>query len=135
MHETMFEYQFDLSKDYWLTCIKKLSAMDVNQFKFFIDHDYKYTLYLDDLPSAVGLRDKYNMELPVNYFEGIPVGFYQEDEITGLRTYALYNHFDITVIINHTVENHQRVVGFEVEPKSIMEGTERKNIDSKKANP
>jgi hypothetical protein len=93
--------------------------MDVNQFKFFIEHDYKYTLYLDDLPSAVGLRDKYNMELPVNYFDGIPVGFYTEDKVTGLRSFALYNHFDITVIINHTVENHQRVVGFEVEPKSI----------------
>lgn len=106
MHETMFEYQFDTQKSYWVPCVKELSAMDVNQFKFFIDHDYKYTLYLDDLPSAVGLRDKYNMELPVNYFEGIPVGFYQEDEVTGLRSYALYNHFDITVIINHTVENH-----------------------------
>ena len=106
MHETMFEYQFDTQKSYWAPCVKELSAIDVKQFKFFIDHDYKYTLYLDDLPSAVGLRDKYNMELPVNYFEGIPVGFYQEDEVTGLRSYALYNHFDITVIINHTVENH-----------------------------
>ncbi len=75
------------------------------------------------------------MELPVNYFDGIPVGFYQEDEVTGQRSYALYNHFDITVIINHTVENHQRVVGFEVEPKSIQEGPERKNLESKQANP
>jgi Endomembrane protein 70 len=107
----------------------------VNQFKFYIDHDYKYTLYLDDLPSAVGLRDKHNEELPVNYFDGIPVGFYSVDEITGMNHYAIYNHFDITVIINHTVENHQRVVGFEVEPRSIMEGSLRKEIDQKKARP
>jgi len=90
---------------------------------------------LDDLPSAVGLRDRFNEELPVNYFDGIPIGFYEEDETTGMKHYALYNHFDIVVIINHTVENHQRIVGFEVEPKSIMEGDQRKNIDLKSQTP
>jgi hypothetical protein len=90
-----------------------------------IDHDYKYTLFLDDLPSAVILRDKNNRDLPPNYFDGIPVGYYETDEVTGIRRYALYNHFDITVIIHHTVENHQRVVGFEVEPWSLMEGSTR----------
>ena len=135
MHETAFEYQFDQSKNYWSACVKDLSSYDINQFKFFIDHDYRYTLYLDDLPSAVGLRDKFNEELPVNYFDGIPIGYYVEDEVTGLRSYALYNHFDIIVIINHTVENHQRIVGFEIEPKSIMEGEQRKNIDQKKLSP
>lgn len=106
MHETMFEYQFNLAKAYEHVCYKDLTASHVNQFKFFIDHDYRYTLYLDDLPSAVGLRDKYNAELPLNYLDGIPVGFYEVDETTGQRKYALYNHFDIIVIINHTVEDH-----------------------------
>jgi hypothetical protein len=97
----------------------------VNSFKFFIDYDYKYTLYLDDLPSAVIMRDKNNRDLAPNFFDGIPVGYYETDEITGIRRYALYNHFDIVVIIHHTVENHQRVVGFEVEPYSFKEGPTR----------
>ena len=80
---------------------------------------------MDDLPSAVIMRDKSNRDLPPNYFDGIPVGFSVTDEVTGLRRYALYNHFDIIVIIHHTLEGHQRVVGFEVEPYSFMEGPTR----------
>ncbi len=52
-----------------------------------------------------------------------------------MREYALYNHFDIIVIINHTVEDHQRIVGFEVEPKTIAESENRKNVDLKKHTP
>ena len=89
--------------------------------KFFIDHDYRYNLYLDDLPSATIMRDANNRELPPNYYAGIPIGFYQTDKITGEKRFALYNHLDITVIIHHTVEDHQRVVGFEVEPYSLKD--------------
>ena len=105
MHETAFEYVFN-QNNYYAPCHKELTAIDVNQFKFFIDYDYKYTLYLDDLPSAVIMRDKSNRDLPPNYFDGIPVGYFVTDEVTGMRRYALYNHFDIIVIIHHTVENH-----------------------------
>ena len=120
MHETAFEYVVDQSTFYY-PCHKEFTATDVNTFKFYIDYDYKYTLYLDDLPSAVILRDKNNRELAPNFFDGIPVGYFVTDEVSGLRRYALYNHFDITVIVHYTVENHQRIVGFEVEPYSLSE--------------
>ena len=41
----------------------------------------------------------------------------------------IYNHLDITVLINYTIEGHQRIVGFEVEPSSIAEGIKRANND------
>jgi len=91
-----------------------------NQFKFMIDHDYTYNLYLDDLPSATIMRDSNNRELPPNYYAGVPIGYSVKDEL-GNKRYALYNHIDITVIIHHTVEDHQRVVGFEIEPFSMAE--------------
>lgn len=74
--------------------------------KFFIDHDYRYTLYLDDLPSATIMRDAHDRELPPNYYAGIPIGYFETDKTTGEKRYALYNHLDITVIIHHTVEDH-----------------------------
>jgi hypothetical protein len=78
MHETAFEYVVDQGYFYYL-CHKELTATDVNTFKFYIDHDYKYTLYLDDLPSAVIVRDKNNRELAPNFFDGIPVGYFVTD--------------------------------------------------------
>jgi hypothetical protein len=85
-----------------------------------IQHDFRYKLYLDDLPSATILRDKKNRELPVNYESGIPIGEFQ-----GLSKIMIYNHLDITVLVHDTVEGHHRIVGFEVEPFSIAEGPNR----------
>lgn len=87
-----------------------------------IQHDYKYKLYLDGLPSAVILRDKKNRELPVDYTSGIPIG-----EFHGLGKVMIYNHFDIIVKVHTTMEGHHRIVGFEVEPYSIAEGPNRIN--------
>jgi len=37
----------------------------------------------------------------------------------------IYNHLEINVIIQNTVEGSHRIVGFEVEPFSISEGPSR----------
>lgn len=81
-HETAYSYKFN-QNSYISPCHKEYTATDVDKFKFYIDYDYKYTLYLDDLPSAVILRDNKDREIPPNYFDGIPVGYYVIDEITG----------------------------------------------------
>ena len=85
-----------------------------------MQHDFRYTLYLDDLPSATIMRDNDNKELPPNYFEGIPIGKFE-----GLGKIKLYNHLDITVLIHDTLEGHHRIVGLEVEPFSLGEGPNR----------
>ena len=41
----------------------------------------------------------------------------------------IYNHLDIIVLINYTIEGHQRIVGFEVEPFSLAEGPKRAQND------
>ena len=84
-----------------------------------MQHDYGYQLYLDNLPSATILRDQNKKELPVDYFKSVPIGVYEY----GRK--MIYNHLDITVIVHDTLEHHHRVVGFEVEPFSMMEEDNR----------
>jgi hypothetical protein len=54
--------------------MKTLTHAEIQSFSFFMQHNYTYTLYMDDLPSAVIMRDVHNKELPPNYQEGIPIG-------------------------------------------------------------
>jgi hypothetical protein len=55
------------------------------------------------LPSATILRDKYNQELPVDYFEGVPIGRYEYDA-SGFPRIVIYNHLEMNVIIHTTDE-------------------------------
>jgi hypothetical protein len=55
------------------------------------------------------------------YVEGVPIGYFREST----KETVIYNHLEITVFIQHTVESHQRIVGFEIIPYSIGEGPER----------
>jgi len=91
-----------------------------------MQHDFGYTLYLDDLPSATILRDKEDREMAPDYGKGIPVGKFE-----GLGKIMLYNHLDITVVVHDTLEGHHRIVGFEVEPFSLAEDQHRLANDPK----
>jgi hypothetical protein len=73
------------------------------------------------------MRDKLNKDLPPNYFEGIPVGIFSVQNWD--QFIMIFNHLEITVHINYTIEGHQRIVGFEVEPFSIAEGPKRAQND------
>lgn len=101
-HESPYQYIFGVDRNI-IACMKSLSHGEREQFSFFIQHDYRYTLYLDDLPSATILRDNNNKELPVDYLEGIPIGRYEQEN--GYPQIVVYNHLDIKVIIHHTVED------------------------------
>ena len=101
-HESPYQYRFGVDRNI-IACMKSLSHGEREQFSFFIQHDYRYTLYLDDLPSATILRDKNNKELPVDYLDGIPIGRYEQ--LDGYPRVVVYNHLDIKVIIHHTVED------------------------------
>jgi len=101
-------------------CTKTLTQGQIEQFSQMIQHNYKYKLNIDGLPSATILRDKKNKELPVDYQSGIPIGEYH-----GLGKIMIYNHLDIVVRVHTTMEGHHRIVGFEVEPYSMAEGPHR----------
>jgi hypothetical protein len=79
-------------------------------------HDYEYRLYIDDLPSAT-LVPTNDGTKKVDYFEGIPIGLYVESS----DKLYLFNHLNITIYAHDTIEGHERIVGFEVQPMSIAE--------------
>lgn len=85
-----------------------------------MQHNFGYTLYLDNLPSATILRDSQDREMEPDYGKGIPIGKFE-----GLGKIMLYNHLDITVIVHDTIEGHHRIVGFEAEPFSLAEDQHR----------
>ena len=57
----------------------------------------------------------------VDFLEGTPIGVYSK----ATDLIIIYNHLNITVYTHSTLEGHERIVGFEVEPMSIGEGDYR----------
>ena len=102
--EAPYEYKLDVDRS-WVSCMKTLSHSEVQSFSFFMQHNYTYTLYMDDLPSATIVRDEHNRDLPPNYFEGIPIGIFSMPSRSEHKI-MIYNHLDITVLVHHTIEGH-----------------------------
>jgi len=80
-------------------------------------------LVLDGLPSATIIR--YGNEEKVDYMGGIPVGREVRELGETISKIMIYNHLEITVEVHHTLEGHQRIVAFDVEPFSLPEGPDR----------
>lgn len=79
-----------------------------------IKRRYRYQLFIDGLPNAT-LEKNGQGVLEPNFKEGIYVG-----NITKEGEVILYNHLDITIKTHHvTGGNEVRIVGFEVEPRSV----------------
>ena len=58
--QSPYSYMFEINKMGSMglsVCTKTLNLSEWNQFSFFIQHNYQYRLYLDDLPSATIVRD------------------------------------------------------------------------------
>ena len=77
-----------------IECEKTLTHAEVEQFSQFMQHEYRYTLYLDGLPSAATFKDQ------TNYMDGVPVGYYDHG------SKVIYNHLDIVVSVHNTMEGH-----------------------------
>lgn len=93
-----------------------------------VQQSYTYKLYIDDLPSATVSRNPKN-HTEVDYFEGIPVGLYSSTT----DMVIIFNHLNITVYTHTTLEGHERIVGFEVEPMSLGEDENRMLYDPSKS--
>jgi len=124
--ESPYHHEFNKDKHGVTACVREngYNADDFEQFTFFIDHQYKYSLYLDGLPSATILRATEGSTV-FDYFTGIQVGQKHGDK------YLLYNHLELTVETHTTLDGHERIVAFDVEPFSIAEDEDRLNFSKK----
>jgi hypothetical protein len=95
-------------------CSANYTSDDFEHLTEIIYDNYKYDMYLDNLPAIV----RNSWYVPGNTIEtyGVPVGRYDSHE----DSYMYYNHFHIEVEINPDIDNEHyfRVVGFRVEPLS-----------------
>jgi hypothetical protein len=73
---------------------------------------------LDELPSATIVRNRNGIDI-FDYFDGIPVGYQKDGQM------MIFNHLEITVDTHKTIEGHERIVAFDVEPFSIADDAER----------
>ena len=82
---------------------------------------YEYRLYLDDLPSATIITSPTG-ESKIDYQHGIPIGKYDRET----KELMIYNHLEMTVKTHwESGSDKQRIVGFEVEPRSIANKASR----------
>lgn len=125
--ESPYRYTYGVKGDF-RPCGKTWTPYEMSKFSFYTQHNYKYKLYLDGLPSATISRDPENNEKIISYTEGIPIGKYNHET----HEMMLYNHLEITVKGHETHEKQKRIVGFEVEPFSISEGEYRVQYSKKK---
>jgi transmembrane 9 superfamily protein 2/4 len=109
---TSFILEMNFNDSCKIFCEKEFKKNDINVFKWLIDRDYFINFYLDSLPSSYTTTDVYTNETYVNYFEGIPIGFEDNDK------YFIYNHYNVYIDINKKDDKFQ-IVGFSIEPLSI----------------
>ena len=97
-----------------------MTRNQVNDYIKMISSLYRYQLFIDDLPNATMEVNPDSKELEANFKEGIYVG--KLDRSDG--SLLIYNHLAMTVKTHHvTGGDEMRVVGFEIEPKSIAFGS------------
>jgi hypothetical protein len=75
-------------------------------------NEYHYKLMVDELISATIIKTESDEK---DYFKGIPVA--KHDPVTS-QVY-MYNHLDLFVSINRAADGTERIVEFDVQPKSI----------------
>ena len=85
-----------------------------------IRRKYRYQLFVDELPNATLVKNKDTGKVEADFREGIYVGKKLGDNISSI----IYNHLEITVKVHHVTGGDEvRVVGFEVQPFSIANGS------------
>jgi len=109
-------------------CQREYSTKDLKKFCSAIDDEYRHHWILDNLPAAVSktLQDPNGNTIPI-YEEGFPIGAPAEGRE---KTYELNNHISLKIWYHTSGEGEGlRIVGFEVEPRSIQHDEEFQSDD------
>ena len=101
-----------------LLCKQTLGQAEKDKFRARIDDDYMVNMIVDNLPAAT----KYIRRSDGNeymYMNGFPIGVQKNNK------YYLYNHLKF-FLKYHSSDDFEgnRIVGFEVEPHSIVQATQ-----------
>lgn len=91
---------------------------DVEHFKWFIERRYAINYYLDSLPAKSSTKNWHrDFVARKHFYWGTPIGYKVGND------YYIYNHYKIQIELNEA-NNKYLIVGFQIEPQSIIQKTE-----------
>ena len=96
-----------------ILCYNQFDEESLNLVKTLIKRNYFINWYLDKLPAGLLTYDKQNKITSVDYFQGIPLGYMENDN------FFIYNHLQFHILINEINKKKYNIVGFNILPISI----------------
>ena len=82
----------------------------INSIKKLIKREYYANWYIDNLPAGLLIYDSINKKYNVDYFKGIPLGFFDKTN----NKFYIYNHLQFHILINKIEDNKFNIVGFNI---------------------
>jgi len=112
-----YELKMRVNESCKVLCKKKMAKQPRNLLRRRIDRDYSVNWIVDNLPAATKYVRSYGDHQDIIYMNGFPVGLLQKGR------YYLHNHVRITLSYHSNPSDYQgyRIVGFEVEPRSMTQ--------------
>ena len=96
-----------------ILCYNQFDDASINLIKRLIKGNYFVNWYLDKLPAGLITFNQETKTTNVDYFQGIPLGFIEND------IYYINNHLQFHILINQISEKKFNVVGFNILPMSL----------------
>ena len=94
-------------------CYNNFNEAQVKAIQKLIKRKYFTNWIVDKLPAGLISYDKQTKTSAIKYFNGIPLGFYQNSQ------YYIYNHLQFHILLNRINDERFNVVGFNIFPMSI----------------
>lgn len=112
-----YELKMKVNESCKVLCNKKLGKKAKNLFRRRIDRDYAVNWIVDNLPAATKYVRTDGTTQEYVFMNGFPVGLLQNGR------YYVHNHVRITLSYHSNPQDYTgfRIVGFEVEPRSITQ--------------
>jgi transmembrane 9 superfamily protein 2/4 len=112
-----YELKMKINETCKVLCRRRLSKDRKNLFRRRINRDYSVNWIVDNLPAATKYIRSDGEHDELIYMNGFPVGLLQKGR------YYVHNHVRIMLSYHANPQDYvgYRIVGFEVEPRSIMQ--------------
>ena len=96
-------------------CSNEFKERTINSIKKLIKREYYSNWYIDNLPAGLLLYNNKKKKCVVDYFKGIPLGYFDKAD----NKYYIYNHLQFHILINKIKNDKYNIVGFNILPISI----------------
>jgi len=117
IENSAYDLKMKINETCKVLCKKRLSKISKDLLRRRIDRDYSVNWIVDNLPASTKYVRQEAGQSEFVYMNGFPVGLQQQGK------YYLHNHVRITLNYHENPSSYvgYRIVGFEVEPRSLSQ--------------